>query len=146
MDENRGLVFEWDGDSSFIGWDLDGPTDLQAYTWLSFRAAQVTRHSYTTELGGPLDFSVTLQDASGTESSIWFGQFGQISTPYLRWGYGSGFGWSNEFNTIRLRLSDFADSQEDLDLGRIETVRFDFGALHGSPIGRIGIDDVLLEY
>jgi hypothetical protein len=145
MDENRGLVFEWNRDAS-IWWDLDEPTDLEPFTWLSFRAAQATRDDYTTELGSPLDFSVTLIDSSAVQSTIWFGQFGQISTPYLRWGYGGGFGWSNEFNTVRLRLSDFADSQEDLDLGRIETVQFKFGPSHGSPIGRIGIDDVLLEY
>ena len=146
-DENRGVVFEWFYDDAYVEWTLpDGATDLRSFSWLSFRAAQSTRHSNTTTLAAPLDFSVTLVDSTGIESSIWFGQFGQITTPYLRWGYGPGFGWSNEFNTVRLRLSDFSDSVDGLDLSQIETVRFDFGTSHGSPIGRIGIDDVLLEY
>jgi hypothetical protein len=93
-----------------------------------------------------LDFSVSLVDTDGDEATLWFGQFGQISSPYNRWGLGSGFGWANEFSTIRLRLTDFWETEAALNLGQIETVRFDLGPSFGSARGRIGIDNVLLEY
>jgi hypothetical protein len=141
------LVLQWADEEASIEWALPGGAkDLRAFSWLSFRAAQTTRHALTNALGQPLDFSVSLIDASGTTETIWFGQFGQITTPYQRYGQGSGAGWSNEFNTIRLRLSDFEDASPDLDMSAIQSIQFNFGEAYGSPMGRIGIDDVLLEY
>jgi hypothetical protein len=146
-DTNRGVVLDWEDEDAAIAWHLpESKRDLRSYRWLSFRAAQGTRHPATTWLGGPLDFSVSLVDTDGDEATLWFGQFGQISSPYNRWGLGSGFGWANEFSTIRLRLTDFWETEAALNLGQIETVRFDLGPSFGSARGRIGIDNVLLEY
>ena len=55
-------------------------------------------------------------------------------------------GWANEFNTIRPRLTAFAEANPALNLGDIATLRFDVGPDHGSAVGRVAIDDVLLEY
>ena len=145
-DLNRGLVLSWDTEAS-ISWNLTSPMqDISPFTWLSFRIAQGTRHAYTSLVDGPLDFTVTLVDGNDVESSIWFGEMGRITRPYQRTGLGSGAGWANEFNTILLRLSDFAVDQPELVLSNIKVVRFDFGTEPGSLWGRIGIDDVLLEY
>ena len=145
-DLNRGLVLSWDTEAS-IAWNLSSSMqDLASFEWLSFRVAQGTRHAYTALVDGPLDFTVTLIDGNDVESSIWFGEMGRITKPYARTGLGSGAGWANEFNTIRLRLSDFTVDQPELVLSNIKVVRFDFGTEPGSLWGRIGIDDVLLEY
>jgi hypothetical protein len=146
-DNNRGVVLDWEDEDAAIAWHMSPDNqDFRSFRWLSFRAAQGTRHPATTWLGGPLDFSVSLVDSDGDQATLWFGQFGKISSPYSRWGLGSGFGWANEFNTIRLRLTDFWETEAALDLESIETVRFDLGPSFGSARGRIGIDNVLLEY
>jgi hypothetical protein len=145
-DLNRGVVLSWDSEAS-IAWNLSAPMqNITSFEWLSFRIAQGTRHAYTALVDGPLDFTVTLIDGNDVESSIWFGEMGGITKPYARTGLGAGSGWANEFNTIRLRLSDFVVDQPELVLSNIKIVRFDFGTEPGSLWGRIGIDDVLLEY
>ena len=112
--------------------------------YLTFRACQGTRHPNTVSLAGTLDFTVTLVDGSATSSSINFGEFGTISRPYLRTGCGSGSGWANEFNIVRLQLADFENNGSGIDLSDITTLRFDFGSGFGSTRGRIGLDDVRL--
>ncbi len=148
-DTNRGLVFEWYEETANIRWDLaDGPQDLREYTWLSVRAAQITRHDITYELNRALFFSISLIDGAGTTATIATNAHGHITHPYRRTGFGDGYGWSNEFSTIRLRLLDFYDAEPALDLTAIDSIQFNFGEPYplGTPIGRIGIDDVLLEY
>ena len=145
-DQNRGAVFQWE-DESQIEWSLtEALGDLSSFGYLSVRAAQGSRHWLTTDLDAPLDFSITLVDGTGTEASIWTGNLGQITTPYARSGTGSGSGWSNEFNTIRVRIASFQDAQPDLNLSDIESIRLDFGGDAGTAYGRLGIDDLLLEY
>ncbi|UCF68105.1 MAG: hypothetical protein JSV80_02050, partial [Acidobacteriota bacterium] len=56
----------------------------------------------------------------------------------------SGAGWQNEFETIRIRLTDFLRNGTSLDLTDIRAVRFDFGASHGSAEGRVALDDIEL--
>jgi hypothetical protein len=141
-------VLDWATDeTASVTWQIPNPlADLTEHTWLSFRACQGTRHAHTVALDAPLDFSVTLVDAAETESTIRFGEFGAITSPYKRTGLGGGAGWANEFNTIRLRLVDFQNDGSTLDLTDIKAIRFDFGPDLSSPQGRIGIDDLMLEY
>ena len=145
-DRNRGAVFQWNDPADII-WSLpDDMQDLSTLTFLSVRAAQGTRNDNTVDLDAALDFSVTLSDTEGVESTVWTGDLGQITSPYKRSGLGRGTGWSNEFNTIRIRLASFQDGQPSLNLKQIKSIRFDFGGEYGSAYGRLGIDDLLLEY
>ena len=58
---------------------------------------------------------------------------------------GGGVGWGDEFETIRMRVTDFLADNSGLDLSSVEAIRFDFGLPGSSPIGRLGIDDVELS-
>lgn len=51
-------------------------------------------------------------------------------------------GWQAEFETVRIRMTDFLNNGSDVDLGDLEEIRFEFGSNHGSARGRIAIDDV----
>ena len=115
---------------------------LSNKAFLSFRACQGTRHTETDALDSPLNFTVSLRDGGGTISSIDFESYGRITRTYKRTGYGSGAGWANEFNTVRIRLADFEINGSGIDLANIAAVRFDFGSSHGSSRGRIGFDDI----
>ena len=139
-------MFQWDA-SSDITWHLpETNADLSVFTFISVRAAQGTRNDRTVDLDAGLDFSVTLSDTDGVTSTVWTGDSGHITSPYKRTGLGRGAGWSNEFNTVRIRLAAFEDGEPALNLQQIESVRFDFGGEYGSAYGRLGIDDLLLEY
>jgi hypothetical protein len=145
-DQNRGAVFQWEEESR-IEWALtDTLTNLNEFSFLSIRAAQGTRHELTTGHDGPLDFSITLVDDVGNEASIWTGDLGQITAPYPRSGLGSGSGWANEFNTIRVRIASFQDAEPALDLEHIQAIQLNLGGDYGTAYGRLGIDDLLLEY
>ena len=50
----------------------------------------------------------------------------------------------NEFETIRIRLTDFLNNGSELDLDDIAAVRFEFGSSFGSERGRLGMADVEL--
>jgi hypothetical protein len=92
---------------------------------------------------GDLTFTVTLKDRAGASSSIHVGAYGGgVEEPYQRSGVGSGFGWQNEFETIRIRLSDFLTNGSGLDLSDIAAVRLDFGGAFGSAQGRVGLDEL----
>ncbi len=144
LDKPRCAVFDWSvGASRYYELEVIGSeSDFSDDVYLSFRACQGTRHPNTDALDAPLSFTATLQDADGTTSSIDFGEYGKISRTYKRTGYGTGAGWANEFNTVRIRLKDFTHNTPNLDLSDIASVRFDFGSAFGSDRGRIGIDDV----
>ena len=145
-DRNRGAVFEWDT-PSHISWTLpEDKQNVSAFAFVSVRAAQGTRNSNTVELNAGLDFSVSLMDTEGRTSTIWTGDLGQITVPYARTGLGRGAGWANEFNTVRIRLAAFQDGEPSLNLQQISSIRLDFGGEFGSAPGRLGIDDLLLEY
>ena len=57
---------------------------------------------------------------------------------------GPQLGWNNEFETIRIRLTDFLANGSGLDLTDMEAIRFEFGGASGSDVGRIGLDDIVL--
>jgi hypothetical protein len=144
-DAARGTVFDWDGAADrFMEFEvISGERDFSDDAFLSFRACQGTRHPRTTARLGDLTFTVTLRDGSGIESSINIGAYaGGIEEPYQRGGFGSGFGWQNEMETVRIRLTDFEANGSGIDMSNIEAVRFDFGPSFGDAQGRIGLDDL----
>jgi len=139
------LVFNWGfgGDRALEFELVPAARNLLSRTWLSFRACQGTRHPDTVDELGDLTFTVTLRDADGTTSSIGIGAYGGgVEEPYQRTGSGTGAGWQTEFETIRIRLTDFLANGSGLDLSRVEALVFDFGSSHGSTRGRIGLDDL----
>ncbi len=142
-----GLVFEWaNGVERFYEWSVPAGIDENWRRWniLSFRVCQGTRHPNTNLINGPLDFTVTLVDRDGVTASLSTREYAEIATPYRRGGLGFGAGWSNEFHTIRIRLADFEVADPQLDLGKIATLRFQFGNGFGTSVGKIGVDDVML--
>jgi hypothetical protein len=150
--DSFGCVFGFDGGGDRrIEYDLSGivsPPDFGAYRYLSFRAAQQTRHPLTTIANGDLTFTVTLEDASGTSSSIGIGAYGGgIEEPYQRNSgpnCGSGLGWTSEYETIRIPVADFLNDASGLDLKNVRKLIFQFGPSHGSPQGRLGLDEIEL--
>jgi hypothetical protein len=146
-DVGRGVVFEFaEGAPSF--YELEIVPEERDFTddgFLSFRAAQGTRHPATTAALEDLTFTVTLEDTAGRTSSIDFGVFGGgIEEPYQRTGFGEGAGWQNEFETIRIRLTDFLRDGASLDLSDVRAIRFELGEGNGSPQGRVALDDIEL--
>lgn len=146
-DVETGVVFDWTvGENKSYAFDVaPAHADFSDDAHLSFRVCQGTRHPETVALGGPLDFTVVLRDASGNESAISTASYGGVSWPYPRTGCGSGFGWANEFNTLRIPVTDFVTDGVALDLRSIERIEFRFGEAWGSERGRIGLDDVHLD-
>jgi hypothetical protein len=145
-DDPHCVVFDWTvEETKYYELEiLQEYRDFSEYQFLSFRAAQGTRHPETVALDDKLNFTVTLRDDKGISSSINFVNYGQLTYPYRRTGYGTGAGWGNEFSTVRIRLRDFLTNNSGLDLGKIEAIRFEFGSDYGSERGRIGIDDIEL--
>ena len=147
-DLTKGLVFDWGvGASRFLEFEVvPAARDFSNYAYLSFRACQGTRHPATVAELGDLTFTATLRDSADVTSSIDFGAYGAgLEEPYQRTGSGSGAGWQNEFETIRMRLTDFLHNGSGLDLTDIVAVRFEFGTSFGSSQGRLGIDNVCLS-
>jgi hypothetical protein len=139
-DTTRGAVFDWAiGQERFMQFEVPvGDGDFRPFKYLSFRACQGTQHPETVAELGDLSFTVTLIDATGAESSMNIGAYGGgIEEVYQRAG-----GWQNEFETIRLRLTDFLNNGSDLNLSDVAAVRFDFGGSFGSSRGRLGFDDL----
>jgi len=145
-DTSRGVVFDWNGENVYYEWEVvPAARNFAAYTYLSFRGAQCTRHPYTTAVLGDLTFTVTLRDAAGTTSSINIGAYGGgFEEPYQRTGAGSGAGWHDDFEVIRIRPTDFLTNGTGLDLANIVAVRFNFGPAWGSNEGRIVLDELML--
>ncbi len=141
-DNSRGAVFDWSGglDRFYQTSVIPAFTDFTAFTWLSFRACQGTQHPNTTAALEDLTFSVSLIDGSAESATLNIGTYGGgIEEVYQRSG-----GWQNEFETVRIRLTDFLASNTDLDLTDIQSIRFTFGTAFGSPEGRLGFDDIEL--
>lgn len=143
-DDERGVVFDWTGNNRFYEWGIPvGERDFSDNLFLSLRGAQGTRHPNTLAVLDDLTFTVTLRDGQPVpvSSSISIGAFGGgFEQPFQRSG-----GWHNEMETIRIRLTDFLNNGSGLDLTDIIAVRLDVGPAHGSPEGRIVIDDLMLS-
>ena len=147
-DTTAGSVFEFDG-SGVMGLAFDIPAagaDASDLSYLSFRCCQATRDAFTQAEVGDLTFDVTLSDAFGNSSTIGIGAWpgGGIQEPYDRGACGMGFGWANEFETVRIRLTDFQHNGSGLDLSNLVRLNFTFGPGAGSAQGRLGLDDIEL--
>jgi len=145
-DLTRAFVFNWTIASS-ITWTV--PADRRDFTqgkFLSMRAAQGTRHPQTIAVIGDLTFTVTLLDELGEQTSLQISAVGGgVEEPYQRTGFGTGTGWQNAMETIRLPLSAFVSGGSAIDLTRIESVLVQFGGTSGSAQGRLVIDDLQIE-
>ncbi|MBI4882163.1 MAG: hypothetical protein HY812_21255 [Planctomycetes bacterium] len=146
-DSSRGLVFTFDGAADYrLTFNvLSAASDISGYEYLSFRAAQGTRHPLNTAFLGDTTFDVALIDRKGVVSVIDASAFGGgLEEPYQRTSCGSGAGWNTEFETVRIRLDDFMNNGCGVDLTGIAAIEFRFGPSHGTPQGRLGIDDLEL--
>ncbi|MGQ0551671.1 MAG: poly(ethylene terephthalate) hydrolase family protein [Planctomycetota bacterium] len=143
-DTTRGLSFEYNGVDAVIDFALVGAgTNAAAFDALSFRAAQITRHPFTTSALGDTNFTVVLIDGDGDSAAINIAAYGGgVEEPYQRTSCGTGAGWGNEFETIRIRLTDFMTDGSDVDLDDLATVSLRFGPSWGSPAGKLGLDDL----
>ena len=147
-DLSNGTVFDWSpGADRFLEWEVVPlARDLTDEVYLTFRACQGTRHPETVAEIGDTSFTVTLRDGSGGTSSIEILAYGAgLQEPYQRTGSGSGAGWQNEYETIRVRLTDFLHNGATLDLTDVVAVRFDVGSSYGSSRGRVAVDDLALS-
>ena len=145
-DDSAGVVFQWDGADLGYEWALtQTQRDLTGFNSLSLRMAQVTRDALTIASMDPLSFSIELVDGAGASSTLSTGAYGVlVRDPYQRTGFGSGAGWQNEFETIRIRLVDFTRDGRAIDMADVRTIRLRFGPSFGSGEGRVGLDDVRL--
>jgi len=142
-DVTRGVVFNFEADSFYELDIVPAGQDQSQSTYLQFRACQVTRHALTNAALEDLTFTVTLRDGQNVTSSINIGSYGGgIEEPYQRPGCGTGDGWANEWETIRIRLTDFLNNGSGLDLADLAAVRFEFGPSFGSSVGRVGLDGI----
>lgn len=139
-DTSRGVVFDWTDENRFYEWQIpSGNNDLSQFLYLSFRAAQGTRHPNTLAAMEDLTFDVTLRDGGNDTSTINIAATGGgVEQPYDRDG-----GWWNEMEVQRLRLTDFLNNGSALDLDDIAAVRLEVGPAHGSPRGRIVVDELM---
>ena len=145
-DDSRGAVVEWDGVDSGLVYELvPGARDLARFEHLSFRACQATRHLLTIAELGDVSFTVELIDRAGRSSALRIDAYGSgVLEPYQRGGCGQGHGWANAFETFRLPLRDFAARSPAFDPRDVVALAFLFGPSHGSPLGRIGLDEIEL--
>lgn len=144
-DQTRGTVFQWSGPATLEFEVVPAGRDFAARTWLSWRSCVATRDPLNAGAGDDLDYSVTLVDSAGRESTIRLSAYGGgVQKPFARTGAGGGTGWGNEFETHRIRVADFARDGREIDLSDIVAVRLDFGGAAGSESGRIGLDDLMV--
>ncbi|MHC4823587.1 MAG: poly(ethylene terephthalate) hydrolase family protein [Planctomycetota bacterium] len=142
-DTGRHMIFEYSADS-FLSFEVrPALQDVSRFDYLSFRAAQAPRHPFTISVLDDQVFQVTLRDTAGTTSTISIDAYGGgIEEPYQRTGCGTGVGWGAEYETIRMRLTDFLHDGSGLDLCRLESITFQFGPSFGTAEGRLGFDDL----
>jgi hypothetical protein len=145
-DLTKGFIFDWTTPATLEWSIVEAQRNFSGHTYLSIRAAQGTRHPNNVALNGTALFNVTLIDGDGGSKTINIGAYkGGVQRPYQRTGFGTGAGWQNEFEVIRIRLTDFLTDGTVLDLGNIVAVRLSFGANGASVQGRLGVDDLMLD-
>jgi hypothetical protein len=140
-------VFEWpnDGATRYYRWRLpSGIQDLSTYDYLTMRLAQGTNHPSTVIDGTDLTFTIELKDTAGDYKNISLSAYGAgIGDPFNRTTGSTVDGFSNEFETIRVRLEDFRNNQTTSpDLSSVSEIRIRVGSAVGSGSGRLIIDDV----
>jgi hypothetical protein len=143
-DNGHCVVFDWTTTAAryYEFAIVPAQQDFSDDAYIALRACQGTRHPETDALDSPLSFTITLRDGGGVTSAVDFSSYGRITRTYKRTGVGTGAGWANEFNSVRIRLSDFQNNGSGIDLKNIVAVRLEFGAAYGSARGRLAVDDV----
>ncbi|HMV68635.1 MAG TPA: hypothetical protein PKA64_17420 [Myxococcota bacterium] len=136
----RGVTFDWTGDSSYTTRVPPGSRDWRRWDVLSMRVAQGSRHPNTVAHGGPLGFVVELVDGAEQATRVDIAPYGLVTEPYLRGGLGDGLGWQGEMNTVRVPLRAFTG----VDLSDVRAVRLVFGTETGAATGRVVLDDLYL--
>ncbi len=144
LDTTSGLVFDWNTLDSQIAFTLvPALTDTTDWKYLSLRACQATRHALTAADLGDLDFTVRLRDTNGAFGEVRIGAYGGgIEEPYQRTACGSGAGWANEWETVRVPIADIVRASNGLDRTQLVGVDLVFGPSYGATRGRLGLDDV----
>jgi hypothetical protein len=146
------VSFEWTGPSPSF-YDVSLPTtarDLTSYKYVSFRAAQITRHPNTQAELGDLNFSVELRDTNGAKRAIKIDAYGGgIEQPYQRQSApiccGAHAGWAAEFETIRIPLAGYLHNNGiGLDLTTIDSIRLRFSGSAGDTPGAVIFDHLEL--
>jgi hypothetical protein len=138
-DNSLGTVFDWgEGESRFLEHEIiPGQRDLTGSLYLSLRACEGTRHPHTVALNGPLSFTVTLRDGSGSTSSIRptttvshdpTSEPGSVPAPAGR---------TSRDDTHP--LADFAAGGSVNDLTDVVAVRLQFGQASGFAPCRLGL-------
>jgi hypothetical protein len=120
-------------------------SDWRNQQYLSFRACQQTRHPLTVATLGDTSWFIIIRDGAGRGSlPIRFGTYGGgMEEPYQRGGSGTGLGWQDEFETVRIRITDFLNNNPSPpDLSNIVAVTMYFGDNLGVIAERIGFDDL----
>ena len=118
-----------------------GPGRRISHSGRASRRAILSRRSSGRILIGPLFCATRAVVSRRRFGSTSYG--GGIEEPYQRTGSGTGAGWQNEFETIRIRLTDFqALVTTPVDLSNIVAVRFQWGGNTYSVVGRIALDDI----
>ncbi len=147
-DNTRGTVFDWNSNNRSLEFEIvDKKSDFSRFRWLTFRAAQGTRHPETIAELGDVVFSVTLIDGDGNRSTMRIDASGAgIEEPYQRGlgAFGIGPGWQNEMETIYLSIPEFQTNGRVIDLTNIKAIRLEFGSSFGSDHGRLVLDDLRL--
>ena len=145
-DIERGGIFEFDGSGgTFLQYDIvEADEDWSGFGRLHFRLCQTTRHPLTIAELADVSISVRLVDGDGDEAEMALSdQLAGIEEPYQRTGCGTGVGWHNDFESVRLGLAGFQAINPALDLDSIDLLVFVLG--NENAQGRLGIDEVELH-
>ena len=140
-DVSAGIVFD-SAPGQRLSFELPAAgRDLRRYTHVSLRAAQATRDPLTTAVLGEHDMEVALLDGAGRRAVVRASALSMgISEPYQRTACGTGTGWANEFETIRVDLEALLRSEPAFDATDARSIELEFVSN-----GRIGLDEVALE-
>ena len=143
-DTQRSAIFEWTTPTQIQWTVVAAQKDFSTHSHVQIRAAQTTRHPQTVaQATTSLTFTLTLQDETGASASVPAAAFGGgVQKPYQRTGYGTGAGWQDEIELIRIPLESFRVGG-GVDLTRIALVRLSFGTGAGTGVGRLEIDDLM---
>jgi hypothetical protein len=150
-DKESAASLEWpnNGTTYYYQWNLTpSQRDVSIYKYLSFRMAQVANHPGVNGNGASdLDFTIRLRDGANTSRDIRLSAYGAaVRDPFKRdigiSATSSPPDYSNEFETIRVRLSDFQNNGSGLNLTNLSSISIRFGSSVGSATGRLIVDDV----
>ncbi|MHC4261169.1 MAG: poly(ethylene terephthalate) hydrolase family protein [Planctomycetota bacterium] len=146
--ENCGALLYAGGTDRTLTFDLGaGTDDWSDFGWFNFRAAQVTRAGQTIAALEDHHLTVRLVDTDGDFADMATQAIGAgLEEPYQRTGCGTGVGWNNEFENVRMGLRGFRAINPALDLDRLDRLEFKFGPSFGAPDGRLVIDDIEVTF